>query len=286
MTSKPAIPWDLRVVAWLFIAIGVLSAAQMAWSLLDGDLFLNLGVVGLFIGRGLLRLKPGWRHLGLAMLWIAIVAGAVGVLAVLAVLVVRPASVTWARGARWYEAVSAACGFLVLFWQLHVLRRPGVRQLFEGGPRVEPLPRARAWEVTAPTNFPAFLRSLPELVGEGAVLYLESGGFDEEVAGYLSERAVAQPERVRRAILWPRPRFFHVPATGPTVDGLAALAEARGGEPTAHHLHVYRNGRMLLEWYDVDCGDALFLSRDLPETAVAAFCGKAGSTFQAAEGAS
>jgi len=140
--------------------------------------------------------------------------------------------------------------------------------------------------VTAPTDVPAFFRSLPELVGEGAVLYLEGTRIDEGAAAYLSQRQAPHAQTVPRSTLWPRPQCFHMPATEACLDGLASLSAARGGDPTADHVTVYRDGRMLLTWYDAFCGDEVYLSKEIAESAVAAFCERVGSTFRPFEGSS
>ncbi len=62
------IPQPLKIVAWLFIIGGIFSAIQVVVLLFTGHININLGVLGIFIGRGLLRLNP--RSLAWAMFFI------------------------------------------------------------------------------------------------------------------------------------------------------------------------------------------------------------------------
>jgi hypothetical protein len=52
------IPPALKIVAWLFIIGGIFAVIHVIVSLMSGRISINLGVFGIFIGRGLLRLNP------------------------------------------------------------------------------------------------------------------------------------------------------------------------------------------------------------------------------------
>lgn len=74
MNTKRPLP--LTIVAWLFIIAGIFSAWEMVSGLWQGRLSLNLGVLFIFLGRGLLRLRPAahtWA-LGVVVLgWLLLV---------------------------------------------------------------------------------------------------------------------------------------------------------------------------------------------------------------------
>lgn len=56
-------PLSIKVPAFLFIAAGVASCIQMGLELLlSSDFEFNIGFVGIFVGRGLLRFRNGWRE--------------------------------------------------------------------------------------------------------------------------------------------------------------------------------------------------------------------------------
>ena len=67
---RPPLPLSLKIVGWLFIVFGTLSAVDIITSLVAGKLNLNFGVLQIFIGWGLLRLSPGWRIAALVCLWL------------------------------------------------------------------------------------------------------------------------------------------------------------------------------------------------------------------------
>ena len=73
MESPQSVPTSLKVVAWLFILGGICSAIEVIVSIMHNHVNINFGVLGIFIGRGLLRLRPGWRTCALVFLWLAMI---------------------------------------------------------------------------------------------------------------------------------------------------------------------------------------------------------------------
>lgn len=72
------IPQSLKIVAYLFILGGIHSVLDILFSLLYGKIKIDLGVLYIFIGQGLLRLNPNsymWAKglTGLGMIFMPIV---------------------------------------------------------------------------------------------------------------------------------------------------------------------------------------------------------------------
>jgi hypothetical protein len=67
-------PTSLVVVAVLFILVGLWGA----WDMISGSsrsaITIHFGVLGLAIGPGLLSLRPGWRKVAIASVWLMIAA--------------------------------------------------------------------------------------------------------------------------------------------------------------------------------------------------------------------
>jgi len=130
--QQPA-PTSLKIVAALFFLSGLLSAIDVLIRLTQGSLFLNLGVLGLLIGPGLMRYSRGWRTCALVFLWIAMI----GLPPVAVAMLVADRSLEYtAFGRPMGEAPKAAGvaaavgGFALALWQYWVLTRPPVRRLF------------------------------------------------------------------------------------------------------------------------------------------------------------
>jgi hypothetical protein len=68
--ERPNIPALLKIVAWLFIIGGIFACIDIVTSLRKGHVNLNLAIIGIFIGFGLLKLHRGWRTCALVFLWI------------------------------------------------------------------------------------------------------------------------------------------------------------------------------------------------------------------------
>src|SRR5438045_1409366 len=82
---KPKLPASVIAVAWLFIAIAILSAIDIIVSVFFQHLSLNFGVLFIFIGRGLLNRSNTARLWALTLSWIgAIGLGCISLVALLA----------------------------------------------------------------------------------------------------------------------------------------------------------------------------------------------------------
>jgi ABC-type sugar transport system permease subunit len=115
--SKPSLPAALVVVAWLFIGFGIVSIIGLP--------------LGVFVGRGLLRLCPGPRTFALGLFWILIIlpllvlpAVSLGILAT-----IFPERMTNPTDGVLILAVLLACP-AGAFWSYKILVRRDIRQLF------------------------------------------------------------------------------------------------------------------------------------------------------------
>ena len=107
---------------------------------------------------------------------------------------------------------------------------------------------------------------------------------DDEVGNPRRSSVVVVLPTVAVAILWPRPVYYHVPATPQNLTDLAALAESHAEPELAVHFHVYREGKVLLEWHDA-FGQPMLLDGGVSEKRVKAFADALGMTFELKAGA-
>ncbi|MBN1360829.1 MAG: hypothetical protein JW993_09565 [Sedimentisphaerales bacterium] len=126
------------------------------------------------------------------------------------------------------------------------------------------------WKLTGKTDFPCLLRAIANLLPEDSILYLEGGSPNKELRAFFSRHAVPEREHVAVATLWPRPQCYHVPATRENLEELAGLAERCAAPELAAHFHVYRQGKVLLEWHDAFT-QPMLLSAELPKDRVESF---------------
>ena len=125
-------PMALRIVAGLFVLQGLLTAVGVILKLCRGHLDLNLMLLCLWIGPGLLRHSPTWRKWALAVLWFSFFA--LSLLILLALL--RPPLDFKVFG---FPAAPVPlvptllvllAMFLLTLWQYRVLIRPDIHCLF------------------------------------------------------------------------------------------------------------------------------------------------------------
>ena len=120
--EQPVAPLGLRIVAFLFILLGVLSATEMVLSLVKGRFEFNLGILGIFIGRELLRRSEGWRSCGVLLLGLLLFFLVLGLI----IYGIVSISFPWSNGTG-DVSLSMSLGatiaaIVVVFWCFHVLR--------------------------------------------------------------------------------------------------------------------------------------------------------------------
>lgn len=126
------------------------------------------------------------------------------------------------------------------------------------------------WELDGKTDFPHLLRALTDFLPDGSILYFEGGSPRKELRAFLNAHAIPEESHVAVAILWPKPVYYHVPATEQNLARLADLSEYCAEPELAVHFHVYHQGKVLLEWHDA-FGQPMLLDGDIPEAKIASF---------------
>ena len=135
------------------------------------------------------------------------------------------------------------------------------------------------WQISGVKDFPAFLRAVSDLVIPDSVLYLEGGTPPKKLRVYLEKRAATNNCKVEMGTIWPRPECFHMQITRANLEGLAELVEGYPTPQIAVHLHIYKNGKMLLQWYDAFL-DPFWMPREIEETVIKEFCNKLGADYK------
>lgn len=133
MEEQPKIPTSLRIVAVLFILGGACAVLEILISLANRRISFNFGVLGLFIGPGLLALRPGWRTCALVFTWLSLIF--LPIFCLIALGYRGPVDFIVFGQKMGYVPkelafLFAAALFLYSVWQYRVLTRPAVRKLF------------------------------------------------------------------------------------------------------------------------------------------------------------
>ena len=125
----PPIPLSVKLVAFFFILVGVLSAVEIGIALVDGRVSLQLGVVGIFIGRGLLRRSERCRGCAIGCLGFALCCAAFMALSIPVVLLVFRGDENVRFTFTLPPVVAFAlliAGFAIALWSYRALTRPDV----------------------------------------------------------------------------------------------------------------------------------------------------------------
>ena len=126
------------------------------------------------------------------------------------------------------------------------------------------------WELTGKTDFPALFRALHEILPENSILYFEGGSPSGQLLDFLNTKSVPEQTHVAVSTIWPRPDYYHVPATAENISRLADISENIAEPELAVHFHIYCKGEVVLQWHDV-FSDPMLLSCKLAEENVRTF---------------
>ncbi len=131
------------------------------------------------------------------------------------------------------------------------------------------------WELDGETDFPRLFTGLVALLPENSILYFEGGSPTEKLQDFLRNKSVPERARVAYGTIWPRPKTFHVPASAENLRKLAELMTSRAYPELAVHFHVYREGKVILEWHDAFT-QPMLVSSEFSAEAVQQFCSLVG----------
>jgi hypothetical protein len=131
------------------------------------------------------------------------------------------------------------------------------------------------WEVEPIKIFKEFLNALPIIIPNGSILYLEGGYPDRKLKDFFKKTQIANPVKINIGTIWPMSAtdYYHIPLTNENFKELLELSENHAEPEIAIHLHVYKDGKILLEWYDA-FDDPFYLSEDITEDKLKEFCDK------------
>lgn len=136
MQDRKCIPTALNIVAILFLIGGISSALGMLIRLRDGQLHLDLGILGIPTYFGLRRFSKGWRIYALVCVWFVLVVSPICF--VLGFAISQPAHFsllglnTGKVSPLWLSIVSVLF-FAISLWQLRILTRREIRAKFHEG---------------------------------------------------------------------------------------------------------------------------------------------------------
>ena len=135
------------------------------------------------------------------------------------------------------------------------------------------------WEVDGKTTFAALLQALVDFLPKDCILYFEGGSPDQQILDFFNAHAIPEQTHVAIGTLWPRPVYYHVPATSQNLLKLTTLAECHAEPELAIHFHAYQEGKVLLEWHDA-FSQHMLLSGTIPENEVKSFADTLNMTFK------
>jgi hypothetical protein len=139
-------------------------------------------------------------------------------------------------------------------------------------------PSTEYWQLSCRGRYdgPTLLMALADVLPSGVTLYIEGTSISPIVAAYFSDRPADKPVPIRKSVIWPRPKAYHMPMTAENVAGLAQLMESLAAPEVADHVHAYKGTTAYLIWYDAWFDSPLYLRKDIPEEKIRWLCDAIG----------
>jgi hypothetical protein len=131
--KRPELPASLRAVAYFTLLCGIGTLLTMIVDLTHKRLSVNLGVLEIPAGFGILRLSRGWRTFTLLGLWFGMVGFAIAILVLLFGGHTSDLKLFGQPVNQWGRPMLVAISVMalgVMIWQYRVLTSPAVRRLF------------------------------------------------------------------------------------------------------------------------------------------------------------
>lgn len=127
---KP-IPQRLKVVAYMFIIGGVFSVIEVIMALSNNRISINFGVLGIFIGMGLMRLRPRAFSWAMFFIWLGLIF--TPIVAVLFLFMpgnLNIFGVIAGQASPGLGFIISIAMFALVYWEYTVLTNRQIRRLF------------------------------------------------------------------------------------------------------------------------------------------------------------
>ena len=130
-------PLDLKLVASIFLLIGLASLVHTLATLYELPVMINPSILGIWVCYGLLKHRQGWKTCALFFIWIEMIAPVFFLIAMLVALVIGGDFAVKYHSATLPKAIAAplafilaAAAFLLALWQYKVLASARIKEMF------------------------------------------------------------------------------------------------------------------------------------------------------------
>jgi hypothetical protein len=121
------------------------------------------------------------------------------------------------------------------------------------------------WELKGRPDSALFFRHLPAALPTATTLFVEGTSISRHVDDFLCSASDPGDYLPQRQTLWPQPKQYRLRCDGPTLEGLANLAERHAEPELLDHLFVYDRSTVLMEYPDAfgpDCPALISIDAD------------------------
>lgn len=134
------------------------------------------------------------------------------------------------------------------------------------------------WRVDSVSDAALFFSAVSELVDEESIIALHDP-LGEDVVEFAISHAAKNKTKVAVGTIWPRSKIHHIKCTKENLLHLQDLAQRHAQPEIAIHIHVYKAGQVILEWYDA-FDDPIYLAPTIAESDVEKFATKCEGSYE------
>jgi hypothetical protein len=127
------------------------------------------------------------------------------------------------------------------------------------------------WQVPSIRSGQKFFSTLNEILPLPVNLCFEGTRISSDVQSVLASSAIAPSIQIPPGTIWPKPKVFHVRATGQFLTQIAALLGKHAVPEVCDHFHAYSDSRGLMQWYDA-FNLPLLIDESITESKLQSFC--------------
>ncbi|MBD3362493.1 hypothetical protein GF362_02130 [Candidatus Dojkabacteria bacterium] len=135
------------------------------------------------------------------------------------------------------------------------------------------------WEVQGIKDYPSLFKNLGQIIPDDSVLYFEGGSPSNDLLEFLQKNKITDDVKIKFGTIFPRPTVYKIPATNKNLRTLSKITEGYAEPEVAVHFHVYKDDKLLVEWFDAFF-QSMLLSSIFSEKKVQNFTKSIGATYK------
>jgi hypothetical protein len=135
------------------------------------------------------------------------------------------------------------------------------------------------WELENIDDLSKFFANIMALFPNDVYLFLDGGVYSPEIRDFINKHSLSNS---RFSLDEELNKCSILPITIAIIDKMVYFADNHAKPEIATDIYVYRDGRYLLQWFDI-FDDPIWIAAEIPEESIRIFCESTGTTYKLKE---